>query len=686
VSARGYRTAASLDEVPKAFAKWQRRVGLVIPSYSPDGVSVSYQLRPDKPIVRKTGKAPKYESPSGAATTLDVNPLMMTEVCSGTRDLVITEGCKKVDALASRGVPAIGVCGVHMGAVPGTKGTVPLGCWGSVRKDRRMIIVYDADARTNSGVQLGLERMAAMLEGLGATVLVAYPPAVDGDGKTGVDDYLAAGGDLDDLLNSAKPFEPVNVGHERLSRDEALRRTVAELWATWEALPVTTQGQCTVRSVVRALIEHAEEHGKPSGDGGLEVSLSLRTLAKNAGISQQTVSKTMERVEESGIAIKSQKRRKPKEAQTYVLVPNAPGGARKVDTREGRTPEEESQERETKRDSLTYGRYDPCVNLARGDRGGFPVLRQTKVTHQWERIDPPKGGKPRWRVVASEVVARLGKRRGEVIRLSLLAGSWLDIASEVMPRCATPKTRLRDFRRRVLADLQGFRIKGGERIELGPQIIEVNEAGTHMRLVPQWFENLRVVREAADEIEDEKLQADKIARQRERFHNPPPKADPVPGMPSLAEKRRMLEEAEARDAVSRIAEQRSKVGMTVEVFVYDALARLGHIRLGLLREAWGDMGGDPRHVWKAVQSMQCKLERLTLYGNALFVFPPSERENPEPAEVVDLRPRVPEPEPTLKPEPERPSSNDCLDLGCDCLDCSARAPRYARPYQAGGVR
>src|SRR5918995_7000074 len=70
VSARGYRTAASLDEVPKAFAKWQRRVGLVIPSYSPDGVSVSYQLRPDKPIVRKTGKAPKYESPSGAATTL----------------------------------------------------------------------------------------------------------------------------------------------------------------------------------------------------------------------------------------------------------------------------------------------------------------------------------------------------------------------------------------------------------------------------------------------------------------------------------------------------------------------------------------------------------------------------------------------------------------------------------------
>jgi hypothetical protein len=51
-------------------------------------------------------------------------------------------------------------------------------------------------------------------------VLVSYVPEVDGDPKAGVDDYLTAGGDFDELLNSARGFELIDIGDEHLSKDE----------------------------------------------------------------------------------------------------------------------------------------------------------------------------------------------------------------------------------------------------------------------------------------------------------------------------------------------------------------------------------------------------------------------------------------------------------------------------------
>src|SRR5215211_7330051 len=95
-AARGYRTIRSRSEVPDEFADWQRRLGLLVPTYSPDGETAGHQLRPDKPIKRKSGDAPKYETPHGSRITLDVNPLMLGEVRRGDGDLWITEGCKKV--------------------------------------------------------------------------------------------------------------------------------------------------------------------------------------------------------------------------------------------------------------------------------------------------------------------------------------------------------------------------------------------------------------------------------------------------------------------------------------------------------------------------------------------------------------------------------------------------------------
>src|SRR5215207_9414168 len=48
IGARGYRTVRRAD-VPVDFAGYQRRNGLVMPLYSPDGITTGYQLRPDRP-------------------------------------------------------------------------------------------------------------------------------------------------------------------------------------------------------------------------------------------------------------------------------------------------------------------------------------------------------------------------------------------------------------------------------------------------------------------------------------------------------------------------------------------------------------------------------------------------------------------------------------------------------------
>ena len=86
----------------------------------------------------------------------------------------------------------------------------------------------------------------------------------------------------------------------------------------------------------------------------------------------------------------------------------------------------------------------------------------------------------------------------------------------------------------------------------------------------------------------------------------------------------VLEARREDDERARLEEQRRKVGVTAEVFVHDRLAELGKIRFGLLKEVWGDDGGDPRHIWSAVRRLGCRMQRLPEYDNRLFVFP-SER-------------------------------------------------------------
>jgi len=170
---RGYYTARTRSEVPEAFKEYQRKSGLVIPVYSPDEASKSYQLRPEKPRKDKKGKPLKYETPGASEVILDAHPRMLEEVRSGSEDLWITEGIKKADSLTSRGLPTIGLIGVWNWQRDGQM----LPCWEHVRlQGRRVYVVFDSDVMVKEGVQLALERLVGALEDLGAEILVVYLP------------------------------------------------------------------------------------------------------------------------------------------------------------------------------------------------------------------------------------------------------------------------------------------------------------------------------------------------------------------------------------------------------------------------------------------------------------------------------------------------------------------------------
>jgi hypothetical protein len=176
VTGRGYWTAKSRADVPDAFPDWQRRRGLVIPTYSPSGAS-SYQLRPEVPR-KRNGKIRKYEQPSGLGCILDVHPFYMEAIRDARIRLWITEGCKKGDSLASRGECVISLSGVWNWQRDGE----PLTCWEYVPlHGREVYVVFDNDVMVKPEVQQALERLVSFLEGRGATARVVYLPGVVGD-------------------------------------------------------------------------------------------------------------------------------------------------------------------------------------------------------------------------------------------------------------------------------------------------------------------------------------------------------------------------------------------------------------------------------------------------------------------------------------------------------------------------
>jgi hypothetical protein len=255
IAARGYRTISKKKDLEAfQFATAQRRVpALLIPIYNAYGEIVLYQLRPDVPRLRK-GKSVKYETPAEALMALDVPPTEANRqgIRNPEKILWITEGIKKGDALVSAGAIAIALLGVWnwRGAnVLGGK-TVVAGFEDIALSNHRPVhIAYDSDVMEKPAVFGALTRLGGWLESRGARVSYVYLPSTENGGKQGVDDYLARGHRIEDLMQFATtqlrsllppditfhcPYEitPTGIIMRRLTRDGEITVPLANFSAT----------------------------------------------------------------------------------------------------------------------------------------------------------------------------------------------------------------------------------------------------------------------------------------------------------------------------------------------------------------------------------------------------------------------------------------------------------------------
>ena len=201
--ARGYRSVdqkARLIEL--GFSSTQARVpALLIPIWNVNGEIALYQTRADEPRI-VDGKPVKYETPSGSRMVLDVPPICRMSLADPQVPLFVTEGVRKADAAASVGLCCIDVIGVWTWRGTNEQGgRTALADWESIAlKDRVVDVVFDSDVMTKISVHQALARLKAFLESRGAHVRLIYLPSGPGGAKVGLDDYLAAGHTVDDLL------------------------------------------------------------------------------------------------------------------------------------------------------------------------------------------------------------------------------------------------------------------------------------------------------------------------------------------------------------------------------------------------------------------------------------------------------------------------------------------------------
>jgi hypothetical protein len=237
-AARPYSTvmrAAGLERL--GFAKRQRNApAMMIPVWNVHGDRATYQARADVPRVRD-GKPLKYETVAGDRMTLDVPRAIREYLGNPAIPLFITEGARKADAGVSAGFCCIALLGVWNWRGTnswGGKTALPdwevIACKGVGDVGREIYIVFDSDAMVKLSVFLALTRLKPFLESRGAVVRAIYLPAGEGGTKVGLDDFLAMGHDIDDLLALATDTlrEPSDTpgweSEERESQADALVR------------------------------------------------------------------------------------------------------------------------------------------------------------------------------------------------------------------------------------------------------------------------------------------------------------------------------------------------------------------------------------------------------------------------------------------------------------------------------
>jgi hypothetical protein len=476
---RGSRTVRSRAELLD-FKKYQRRApALRVPMYSPDGVTTSAQIRPDRPRKDKRGKVIKYETIGGSEVIADVHPRNLDAIRDPSVELNIGEGIKKGDAGTSRGQCWLSLIGVWNFQRDGEL----LPCFDHIPlKGRRVNICYDHDVMVNPSVQLALQRLVEALEARGADVYVVYLPDL-GDGKTGVDDFYAAGYTVAEYRRLARRYEPVDIGNIRLSRDGLLRAAIDSAWSAWWSndwsrvvgtgdRPHWMRGY-SCRDAEKVAIDTATKSGVVV-DGGIYFSLDVRSWAEHATSNKDTVRKSIAHLISEGRLRLCEGKREEGKAAGYVLL-----------TARATPVQKESKGEERRGDSLHNETSDRSVRDLRA-----PRLRWSAPTFE-RNAD---GGLDRG------YIRRLGKHNGAIVD-RLERGGATDVAelAELLNK------RVRDLRRRNLPLL----------VERGIILLE----GDTLSLVPDWTDALALEQYNTGELAAAENQRRKHREQREAYRN-----------------------------------------------------------------------------------------------------------------------------------------------------------------------
>jgi Domain of unknown function (DUF3854) len=493
---RGVRTITHGRQLPKGFARRQRRLGsgLLWSGHAPDGTEF-YIFRPDRPDPRKPGR--KYEMQAkacgGPGNRLDIHPSCRHLISRTDVPVIFVEGVKKADSILSAAKAAgvevlvVAIMGVWNWKSDGE----PISDMFEIPVEgRRVIVLYDSDVLRNPNVQDAANQLAKHNEGRGADVYMTFLPDQDDGSKMGADDYLLEH-TLRELQLLMRPYDPADFTLVRLSRDKKLRLALEDIERRFWEIECKGLGAHSARDVFLKLYEAARRHGEVVGEG-IRVTKAWGPLAIEAKVSSRTLSKAINRLDEWGLLYKDNEGRKADKAGAFVLR----AGVKQYGERKG---QEEKGTQELQ--GLSHGTLhlraprlrwsQPKYTPKRGVVPGARRVRQGPIPEPRDRIE------------------RLGKIRGAILDVLDTAGGSATL-EEVTNTLHKARSR----------DLVRCKTKVGGRngpviwlLQAGivEWVCDVETRQEVLRLTGDWLDRLEDARELGKEIE-----ADELARERHK--------------------------------------------------------------------------------------------------------------------------------------------------------------------------
>jgi hypothetical protein len=484
-----YFTVTTAEARTLGFSKEQSGAGWAVRLSSPTG-EVSYQLKRDSPrLVKEAGKhkAVKYETPSGRACIVDVHPANAARLLDISEDLWIVEGAKKGDCIASRGRLALVLAGVWTWGRKREEGGAKYGRpellpdWDAIPLEgRRVFIAFDADFREKRGVALAKMRLAERLTEQGAHVHIISLPTGETNLGKGLDDYVVAGGDLEELEAAAKPYQACDFTLYVATQDRRVWDIVATVEERMGLDIWKGKAAKTDHSLLRALLELAVERGKFEGPH-VSVLVSTRELQQRAGIgSRATLTEADGRLQERGYIGKEPGDPSRGRANIYRINPT----------------------------KLNYHIGGEIEGSPRVPMSGSVL--ESYVPHlRYGAVAPPSREELPSERGPNSPMSALGKNT-ELALHRLHSWGGTATVSDLARACGVgdPST----LRKRVLEKLA----------EMG--IVELDKRGTRrakVRLAPDWRERLDTCLEKNGELSAARRQAVRHREAREAFYYPP---------------------------------------------------------------------------------------------------------------------------------------------------------------------